>query len=80
MTGMITMAQNEAYEDELITFNTANEKFIKWNIEDDKALGSMQLRMINKLGYLIKENAMETWNNIKSQFDVSGPAAIFADF
>ena len=80
MTGMITMAQNEAYEDELITFNTANEKFIKWNIEDDKALGSMQLRMIDKLGYLIKENAMETWNNIKSQFDVSGPAAIFVDF
>ena len=37
--GIITTAQKEAYEDKLITFNTANEKFVKWNIEDDKAIG-----------------------------------------
>ena len=36
--------------------------------------------MIDKLGYLIKESALETWNNIKAQFDVSGPVAIFVDF
>ena len=41
--GLITTAMKEAYEDELLTFNTANEKFIKWNVEDDKAIGGMQL-------------------------------------
>ena len=40
----------------------------------------MQLQMIDKLGYLIKDSALETWNNIKAQFDVSGQAAIFVDF
>ena len=30
--------------------------------------------------YLIQENSADTWNNIKKQFDVSGPAAIFVDF
>ena len=30
--------------------------------------------------YLIQENSADTWNNIKRQFDVSGPAAIFVDF
>ena len=78
--GIITTAQKEAYDDELLTFNIANKKFVKWNIEDDKAIGGMQLRMINKLDYLIKDSALETWNNIKAQFDVSGPAAIFVDF
>ena len=39
-TGIITAAQKEVY-DELLAFNTANEKFVKWNIEDDKAIGGM---------------------------------------
>ena len=63
-TGMITTAQKEAYDEQLIAFNAANEKFVQWNIEDDKALGSMHLRMIDKLGYLLKDNATETWNNM----------------
>ena len=79
-TGMITTAQQEAYNKQLIAFNEANKKIIKWNVEDDKAVGSIQLRMVDKLSYLIKDNALETWNNIKSQFDVSGPTAIFVDF
>ena len=48
--------------------------------EMTEAVGSIQLRMVDKLSYLIKDNALETWNNIKSQFDVSGPTAIFVDF
>ena len=40
---MITTAQKEAYDDELLAFNAANEKFIQWNMNDDKALGAMQL-------------------------------------
>ena len=76
-TGMITTAQKEAYDEELLAFNAANDKFVQWNISNDRALGSMQLQMISKF---IKENSAETWNNIKKQFDVSGPAAIFVDF
>ena len=36
--------------------------------------------MINQFNYLVQENSAGTWNNIKRQFDVSGPAAIFVDF
>ena len=36
--------------------------------------------MIDRFMYLIQENSADTWNNIKRQFDVSGPAAIFVDF
>ena len=36
--------------------------------------------MIDRFMYLIQENSANTWNNIKRQFDVSGPAAIFVDF
>ena len=40
----------------------------------------MQLRMIDKLQYLVGKTAYDTWNNIKNQFDVSGPTVIFVDF
>jgi hypothetical protein len=36
--------------------------------------------MADKLQYLVKDTSLESWANIKSQFDVSGPAAIFVDF
>jgi hypothetical protein len=36
--------------------------------------------MADKLQYLVQDTSRETWNNIKSQFDVSGPAGIFVDF
>ena len=75
-----TRMKKEAYDKQVLVFNEANEKFVKWGIEDDKAVGSMQLRMADKLGYLIRDTTFKTWNNIKSQFDVSGPAAIFVDF
>ena len=42
-TGMITTEQKESYDAELIAFNAANEKFVQWNIADDKALGAIQL-------------------------------------
>ena len=71
------MMQNDA---ELIAFNMANDKFVQWNIADDKALGAIQLRMIDRFNYLVQDSSAGTWNNIKRQFDVSGPAAIFVDF
>jgi hypothetical protein len=51
-----------------------------WDTADDKALGIMQLRIADKLQYLVKNTARATWENIKKQFDVSGPAAVFVDF
>jgi hypothetical protein len=51
-----------------------------WDTADEKALGIMQLRIADKLQYLVKNTARATWENIKKQFDVSGPAAVFVDF
>ena len=51
---MLTKAQKDAYEDEIWTFNEVNKDFINWN-KDKKAVGSMQLRMADKLGYLIRD-------------------------
>ena len=42
-TGMITTEQQQEYEEQLLTFNVSNEKFVQWNIADDKALGAIQL-------------------------------------
>jgi hypothetical protein len=36
--------------------------------------------MADKLQYLVRDTSLQSWANIKSQFDVSGPAAIFVDF
>ena len=51
-----------------------------WDTADEKALGIIQLKMADKLQYLVKNTAAATWDNIKAQFDVAGPAAIFVDF
>ena len=69
-TGMITTEQKEAYNAELIAFNAANEKFVQWNTADDKALGAIQLWMIDRFNYLVQENSAGTWNNIKRQFEI----------
>ena len=75
----MTVTHN-TYDEQLLAFNAANDKFVQWNIADDKALGAIQLQMIDRFNYLIQDNSAGTWNNIKKQFDVSGPAAIFVDF
>jgi hypothetical protein len=69
-----------AYEATLKTYNDQQATHLEWDTADDKALGIIQLRMADKLQYLVKGTARLTWENIKSQFDVSGPAAIFVDF
>jgi hypothetical protein len=69
-----------AYESTLKTYNDQRATRLEWDTADDKALGIIQLRMADKLQYLVKGTARLTWENIKSQFDVSGPAAIFVDF
>jgi hypothetical protein len=69
-----------AYKAALKTYNEQREVQIVWDRADNKALGIIQLRMADKLQYLVKDTSLQSWANIKSQFDVSGPAAIFVDF
>jgi hypothetical protein len=69
-----------AYEANLKTYTEERQLVLEWDTADDKALGIIQLRMADELQYLVKGTACMTWENIKSQFDVSGPAAIFVDF
>ena len=81
-TSTLTAAQKKAHKDAMDTYVKANKDFMTWQKEDAtrKCLGLMLLKMIDKLQYLVGETAYDTWNNIKKQFDVSGPAAIFVDF
>jgi hypothetical protein len=81
-SGSTTVAASAtaAYKAALKTYNEQREVQIVWDRADNKALGIIQLRMADKLQYLVKDTSLESWANIKSQFDVSGPAAIFVDF
>jgi hypothetical protein len=81
-SGSTTVAASATttYKAALKTYNEQRDVQIVWDRADDKALGIIQLRMADKLQYLVKDTSLETWDNIKSQFDVSGPAAIFVDF
>jgi hypothetical protein len=80
--GSTTVASSAtaAYKAALKTYNEQREVQIVWDRADNKALGIIQLRMADKLQYLVKDTSLQSWANIKSQFDVSGPAAIFVDF
>jgi hypothetical protein len=81
-SGSTTVAASAtaAYKAALKTYNEQRDVQIVWDRADNKALGIIQLQMADKLQYLVKDTSLESWANIKSQFDVSGPAAIFIDF
>jgi hypothetical protein len=68
------------YEEALKTYREQRDVQLEWDRADDEALGIMQVRMADKLQYLVKGTACLTWENVKSQFDISGPTAIFVDF
>ena len=76
----LTSAERKKHKEAMEAYVKANKDFITWAKEDAKCLGLMQLKMIDKLQYLVGKTAYDTWNNIKNQFDVSGPTAIFVDF
>ena len=76
----ITSSQKAEYKELKKAYNEQYKICMAWNQIDDKALSLIQLKMGDKLQYLVKEKSEETWDNIKKQFDVSGPAAIFNDF
>ena len=79
-TSTLTAAQKKAHKDAMDVYVKANKDYMTWQKEDAKCLGLMLLKMIDKLQYLMGETTNDTWNNIKKQFDVSGPAVIFVDF
>ena len=78
-TSTLTAAQKKAHKEAMDAYVKANKDFMTWQKEDAKCLGLMLLKMVDKLQYLVGKTAYDTWDNIKKQFDISGPAAIFVD-
>jgi hypothetical protein len=76
----VTPFELTTHADQMRAYNEAKAIQLAWDTADGKALGMMQLKMADKLQYLVMDTSTETWNNIKTQFDASGPAAIFVDF
>jgi hypothetical protein len=79
-TGMADPSLLATYKASMKEYEEQRAVQLVWDTADDKALGIMQLKIADKLQYLVKNTAWATWDNIKAQFDVSGPAAIFVDF
>jgi hypothetical protein len=76
----VSKSAKAAYNAAMVAYRAATVLHDKWDLADDRALGAVQLCIADKLQYLVKRTAEETWDNIKKQFDISGPAAIFVDF
>jgi hypothetical protein len=76
----VTSLELTAHTELMKNYNEARAIQLAWDTADGKALGMMQLKMADKLQYLVMDTSAETWDNIKAQFDASSPAAIFVDF
>ena len=61
-------------------YDARQEELRAWYRADDKAVGIIQLKLHDKLQYLVKSTSHQTWQAIKSSFDQQGPALIFVDF
>ncbi|KAF8635252.1 hypothetical protein AX14_010524 [Amanita brunnescens Koide BX004] len=46
-------------------YEAAKIKADAWNIEDDKAMGIITLKLTPSMQYLLKKYSKETWENIK---------------
>ena len=46
-------------------YEAAKTKADTWNIEDDKAMGIIALKLTPRMQYLLKKFSKETWENIK---------------
>src|SRR5258708_7339157 len=51
-----------------------------WDLDDQKVLGIITLKISQNFSYFIKDTALETWVAIKKAFDSAGAAAIYADY
>src|SRR5258705_12098379 len=52
----------------------------EWDLDDQKVLGIITLKISQNFSYFIKDTALETWIAIKKAFDSAGAAAIYADY
>ena len=68
------------YNAAIATYNARQDELRAWYRADDKALGIIQLKLHDKLQYLVKATSNLTWMAIKSSFDQQGPTLIFVDF
>ena len=72
----VTVTYNAA----MLAYNTRQTERRTWFRADDKALRIIQLKLHDKLQYLVKDTSNLTWQAIKSSFNQQGPASIFVDF
>ena len=68
------------YNAQMTAYNMRQDELRTWYRADDKALGIIQLKLHDKLQYLVKSTSNLTWMAIKSSFNQQGPASIFVDF
>jgi hypothetical protein len=61
-------------------YKAAKTKADAWNMEDNKALGIILLKLTPSMQYLLKRYSKETWENIKKLFDTPGAAGMFVHF
>ena len=50
----LTSAEKKTHKDAIDAFVKANKDFMTWAKEDDNCLGLIQLRMVDKLQYLVR--------------------------
>src|SRR5258705_271500 len=52
----------------------------EWDLDNQKVLGIITLKISQNFSYFIKDTALETWVAIKKAFDLPGAASIYADY
>ena len=72
-----TPSEIATHEMLLKDYEAVKTKADTWNIEDDKAMGIIALKLTPSMQYLLKKFSKETWENI---FDTPGAAGIFVHF
>ena len=75
-----TPSEIATHETLLKEYEAAKTKADAWNIEDDKAMGIITLKLTPSMQYLLKKFSKETWENIKKLFDTPRAAGIFVHF
>ncbi|KAF8631363.1 hypothetical protein AX14_010945, partial [Amanita brunnescens Koide BX004] len=75
-----TPSEVTTHETLLREYEAAKTKADAWNIEDNKAMGIIALKLTPSMQYLLKEFSKETWENIKKLFDTPRAAGIFIHF
>src|SRR5258705_13039684 len=68
------------YKIDLAEYEKDLTKQEEWDLDGQKVLGIITLKISQNFSYFIKETALQTWVAIKKAFDSAGAAAIYADY